>query len=280
MISANGTRPGGRHLDPSDLAYLPNLNFFIMKLTPHFLAGLVFSAVATFGVAQTPSATAAAPLPPPPVHTGAHADTTAPDPEVVKDAGRIAINSAMTELASNLPSGAGAAKRFAVLPVQGDLAGGYFTLQVRNLFAARCTPRGLELYARDDEEWKGLLNEIAWGQKFADTMDTATVQKFGKIRGVEGLIVGTLSGVSKGRDGEVRVRFNLQVFRVETGQILWSTEKSGVIAPPVEEKSPLLAVQDQPWFSTKIALIAGGAVLGLIVLAVVFGRIKSAARPR
>lgn len=253
-----------------------------MKLSLRLLAVLALATNIGFVFGQTtppapssPSAEAAAK----PTVAKPEAPTP-PDPETVKDAARLAINSAMAELATNLPSGNGSPKRFAVLPVQGDLAGGYLTLQVRNLFTARGSPRGLELYARDDAEWKSLLDEIAWGQKFADTMDTATVQKFGKIRGVEGLIIGTLTGVSKGRDGEVRVRFNLQAFRVETGQILWSTEKSGVIAPPVEEKNPLLTIGDQPWFSTKVALIAAGSLLGLIVLLVVFARMKAAARPR
>ncbi len=239
------------------------MNFLRISLT-------ILAALAPLSAAETPPAPAAkAPA--------VAAPPVPPDPEMVKDAGRIAINSAMTELVANLPAGA---KRFAVLPVQRDIEG-YFTLQVRNLFAQRGTAKGLELYARDDGEWKSLLDEIAWGQKFADTMDTATVQKFGKIRGVEGLIVGTLSGVSKGRDGEVRVRFNLQAFRVETGQILWSTEKSGVITPPTEPVNPLAAaVQDTSWFSQKAALIGGGVALGLILLLVIFARIKAASRPR
>jgi hypothetical protein len=202
-----------------------------------------------------------------------------PDTELARDAGRVAISNALAEAFAQIAKTPDSPKRFAVLPVQND-TGGYFSLQVRNLFSSRGSSEGFELYTRTDAEWNNLLKEIAWGENYADTMSPETVQKFGKIKGVEGLMVGTISGITSGREGEVRVRFNLQVFQVETGRVLWATEKTGSAFPPKETENPLALLEERGWFSKKIGLIAGGVALGLILLGLIVSRMKAAARPR
>ena len=105
------------------------------------------------------------------------------DADLVKEAGNKAIKALLTAFLNrpDVPM-----KRFAVLPLQQDVDGGYFTMQLRNGFSTQGSTRGYELYTRMDDEFKILLNEIAWGQSYGDTMDPATVQEFGRLQGVQG----------------------------------------------------------------------------------------------
>ena len=204
------------------------------------------------------------------------------DPEMVKDAGNKAIVAVLNDMLAhnNFP------KRFAILPLQRDIDGDYFTLQLRNEFATMGQANGYQLFTRMDDEWKNLLNEIKWGQQYGDTMDPATVQKFGRIQGVQGIITGRVVSISKDdkddpQNGQpikgVRVRFILQAFEVETGQLLWGGEKVGVIdAAPAFQPPP--APEPINW--KQIALYAVGAFVALLILIGVIRVIGNASRPR
>ena len=128
-----------------------------------------------------------------------------------------------------------------------------------------------------DDDWNMLLKEIAWGQSYADTMDPSTVQKFGRIQGVQGLIIPRINGVTKYRDDDVKVRFSMQAFEVETGKLMWGEEKIAY-----GKRSNVEGGFWSSWDSqkTKWALIAGGAVVALLILMRVFRAIGAAARPR
>jgi hypothetical protein len=144
------------------------------------------------------------------------------DPEVVKEAGNKAVKDLLTRFLAQ--SGTGI-RRFAVLPLDADVDGAYFTDQVRDQFAVMGRSGGLELYTRMDDEWNHILEEIGFGQKFQDTMDAASVQKFGRISGVQGLIMGRVVSVTR-EGSDAKVRFALRAFEVETGRLLWGGESS------------------------------------------------------
>ena len=211
--------------------------------------------------------------------TTAHAQTNTPpvdpnappNPEMVRDAGDQAIGDLLKDLVSHKDF----PKRFAILPMQHDLDGDYFTSQLRNKFADLGAANGFELYTRMDDEWKALLNEIKWGEQFGDTMDPATVQKFGRIQGVQGIITGRLVSVSKNDKGDVHVRITVQAFEVETGRFLWGQEKVGEILADVPPPPPAPPID---WIKM------GAYIIGcLATLVIVLGALRAmgtASRPR
>lgn len=194
------------------------------------------------------------------------------DPEKVKDAGNVALKELLeTMLASNdLP------KKFAILPLERDVDNGYFTMQMRNFFTNQGQQNGYELYTRNDAEWNKILEEIKWGDQFGDTMDAATVQKFGHIKGVQGLLMGRISSISTNDKGEPVVRVTVQAFEVETGRQVWGNEAKGVIKENGEKKSTEFTLEQIPggWMA-----IAGG-IIGIFLLFVIIRAIGKAARPR
>ena len=196
------------------------------------------------------------------------------NPEMVKDAGNKAITVLLTELLNrnDMP------KRFAILPMQHDVDGDYFTLQLRNQFTTIGGANGYELYTRMDDEWKSLLNEIKWGQQFGDTMDPATVQKFGRIQGVQGIITGRIVSVSKDDKGSVHVRITAQAFEVETGRLLWGKEKIGTVdLPPTPTPTP---PPPAPVDWIKISAFILGAFAILIIVIGLLRAMGRASRPR
>lgn len=167
-------------------------------------------------------------------------------------------------------------KSFAVLPLQKEIDGDYVALQLRNKFTEICGPLGLQLYTRMDQEWNTLLKEIAWGESFGDTMDQGTIQKFGRIKGVQALVFSRITGATKTDKDGVKLRVNVQVFEVETGQQLWGKE-----IVTTQEGSLVQIVDAQVFRDYRQWFTIGGAVLaGLIVLFLLLKMIAKASRPR
>ena len=197
------------------------------------------------------------------------------DPEAVKDAGNKAVKELVTRFSSEL---GGAVRRFAVLPLETDVDGNYFTNQIRDQLSVVGKQAGVELYTRMDEEWDRMLDEIGVGQKFEDTMDPATVQKFGKLAGVQGIIVGRLVSVTKeGSDAKTRLSF--RALEVETGRQIWAGEstqyakRDGSLLNNVERLGETDAFKKYWW-------IGAAALVGLYVLSRLVRAINSAAKPR
>lgn len=204
------------------------------------------------------------------------------DTEYARRAAALAIDEWVTGfLSRGVP-----AKRFAVLPLGRDIDGNYFTEQVRNSLASRASGTDYSVYSRDDDTWKSLVAEIRKGDQFGDTMDAATIQKFGRVQGVQGLIVGRISSVHlvagektgapiqfADENRSLQVRVSLQAYEVETGRLLWGAEKAGTVALPA-------ATLEVPVSRAHLMLWAAGGLAGLVLLAFVFGRLKSAFRPR
>ncbi len=165
---------------------------------------------------------------------------------------------------------------FAVLPLQKDVEGDYTALQLRNQFTEVCGPQGLQLFSRVDPEWNLLLKEIAWGENYADTMDQSTVQKFGRIKGVQALVFSRITGATKTDTEGVKLRLNVQVFEVETGQQLWGKE---IVTTQDGDVVKLLSPNTMRNYGQWI--ITGGAVLGgLIILFILMKIVSRASRPR
>ncbi len=91
---------------------------------------------------------------------------------------------------------------------------------------------------QDDATFNAILDEIRMGDQFGDTMDPTTIQKFGAMQGVEGIIMGRIAGVYRGvadsgtgvvkiEGGRevIQVRVSMQAYAVETGQLLWGAER-------------------------------------------------------
>ena len=195
------------------------------------------------------------------------------DPEKVKDAG----NAALEELLGSMLAKSDLPKKFAIIPLERDVDGDYFTMQMRNYFTNLGRQNGYELYTRSDGQWNQILEEIKWGDQFGDTMDASTVQKFGRIQGVQGLIMGRISSISKNEKGDPVVRVTVQAFEVETGKQIWGNETKGISDKPKNSNDPLasfIAKVPGGWFTI------GGVLIFLILLSVVLKSFARAARPR
>lgn len=165
---------------------------------------------------------------------------------------------------------------YAVLPLQKDVEGDYVALQLRNQFTEVCGPQGLQLYSRVDPDWDLLLKEIAWGENYADTMDQSTVQKFGRIKGVQALVFSRLTGATKTDTEGVKVRLNVQIFEVETGQQLWGKE---ITSTQDGDAIRLLSPSTMRYYG-QIIITAGIALGVLLILFVFMKMVSKASRPR
>jgi hypothetical protein len=175
-----------------------------------------------------------------------------------------AVAQALASLSStNFPG----VQHVAVVPLRGD-ADGYLTSGVKS----GVTRGPYKLFAREDQEWNTLLGEIEWGARREDIMDPATVQKFGRIQGVDANLYGQLWDRNVNLwsiRGRAKVSLNLA--DVETGQILWS---SG----PVEGEAymhwsdALTSFWRYPMFLT-------GVLVLLVILLVIWRIIRRATRP-
>ena len=187
--------------------------------------------------------------------------------EEVKDAGNTAIAEVITKFVEE-KSGE-ELKQFQVLPFPEDVDGAYFSMTLQNKFASEGKKAGYERYTRSQQVFNQILKEIKWGDELGDVMNEATVQKFGRLEGVQGLIVPRLSLTTI--DGVTTVRVMLQGYVVETGKALpFSHEGKQQIVPPEPPEPP----KPFPW------LIVACVVGGLIVLIVIVKAVKGAMRPR
>ena len=158
-------------------------------------------------------------------------------------------------------------KSVAVVPLRGD-EDGYATGRVRD--AVTRTEYGL--FTRNDETWDTLLAEIEWGVRREDVMNPDTVQKFGKVEGVDAIIYGRIwdRGVNLWSiRGHAKV--SLVLADVETGQELW---RSGPLAGEafIHWSGALM----QFWRYPLLLLVA---LFVLIVLAIVIRKHKKAYKP-
>jgi len=159
----------------------------------------------------------------------------------------------------------------AVLPLRDD-ADGYATERVES--AVTASP--YDLFTRSDETWTTLLAEIEWGVRREDIMDAETVQKFGRIQGVQAILYGRVwdKGANMwGTRGQAKI--SVRLAEVETGRILWSSD--AVVGEAYIHWSDAVT---RFW---RYPLVTVAVVIGLIVLLVIlragFKLIRHASRP-
>ena len=129
------------------------------------------------------------------------------------------------------------------------------------------------------------MEEIKWGQDFGDIMDPRTVQKFGQVQGVQGLVSGKVESITlREEDATVRVRITFQAYEVETGRMIWGTEATGSLTDENYRKKLSSYVEDAAGelegIDPKVWYWIGGIIAGLIVLRAIRKMFGSAAKPR
>ncbi len=202
--------------------------------------------------------------------------------EYAKQAGTLAIQEWVQEFLGKQFD----AKRYAIFPVGSDLDDGYFTLQIRNLFASGALGSDYSLYTREDPAWDAIVEkEMRMGFDREGMMDEETIARWGRENGVQGAIRGRISGVFLGQGpgtGGIRmaddarilqVRVLLQVFEIETGRLLWGAERVAAVQLP--DESLIIPGTKRQWI-----LYGGAGLLGLIVIIFILRALKSANRPR
>jgi hypothetical protein len=199
------------------------------------------------------------------------------DVEKVKDL----ANEAVAQLADefSVQTAALQSRRFAVLPLKRDVDDGYVSMQLQNRLSTAGVKAGVEIYTRDNATLNSLLSEIQWGQDFGDTMDPATIQKFGRITGVQGIIFSRLD-VTTGDLGAITVRVNMQAYEVETGRALWGAEKKAVQAAKITPKTAIQEAKDVVEGSRPYWKIIAYSLLGLLIFLWLLAKVRRASRPR
>ncbi|HUW33973.1 MAG TPA: hypothetical protein VM223_20380 [Planctomycetota bacterium] len=158
-------------------------------------------------------------------------------------------------------------KTVAVVPLRGD-EGDYATSGLRSA----TTKSSYGVFTRDDPTWDMLLGEIEWGTRREDVMDPATVQKFGKIAGVDAILYGRVWGSRINMWGlRAETKLTVTLADVETGQELWSS--GPVTGEAYIHWSDALV---QFW---RYPLVLIGVIVGLAIIIALLRAIKHALRP-
>jgi hypothetical protein len=110
-------------------------------------------------------------------------------------------------------------------------------------------------------------------------MDPATIQKFGRITGVQGIIFSRLD-VTTGDLGAITVRVNMQAYEVETGRALWGAEKKAVQAAKITPKTAIQEAKDVVEGSRPYWKIIAYSLLGLLIFLWLLAKVRRASRPR
>lgn len=212
--------------------------------------------------------------------------TDTADVEAVRRAGTEAVDALVGDFIHQQP-GSG---RFAVMPLLRDIDSGYFTLQLRSELTNQGRASGIQVITRDEGIEKQFIAEIRRGDQIGDTMDPATIQKFGRMQGVSGIIVGRITGIFEKKDAtddaavrlsdyrrSIQVRISIQAFEVETGRQLWGGERIGTVT--LADEGIVLPGSRREWL-----IYGGGGLIALLLvlffLRTVFKQLKSANRPR
>lgn len=97
-------------------------------------------------------------------------------------------------------------------------------------------PGVYNFFTRDNSEFNLIVKEIEFGERREDVMDSTTIKRFGKIKGVDALLYGKIQeSTAEGTNGIFRVALTLA--DVETGQLLWTGNITGTYTAPVEREN-------------------------------------------
>jgi len=183
--------------------------------------------------------------------------------ETIQRAAEMALNGVSDLLGRQALAGV---KNIAVVPLRGD-SDEYIT----ELARGAVTRTQYALFTRSDETWDMLLKEIEWGARRDDVMNPETVQRFGKVEGVEAILDGI------GWDKSVNlwsirahVKVTLKLADVETGQTQWH-------CGPLEGEA-FMHWSDALVQFWRFPLLLLGALVILVILILFFAKLKRAYR--
>lgn len=111
--------------------------------------------------------------------------------------------------------------RIAVVPLRNDP-----DKAITDILKISVTKTKYDIILRDDEEWAELLKNIEWETRREDIMNPDTVQELGGILGVDALLYGTVKEIDEAFI-RTKVRLNLNLANVQTGQLLWGEMVEG-----------------------------------------------------
>ena len=180
-----------------------------------------------------------------------------------------ATDTALEQLAHDLDQiSSEGVKSVAVVPLRGD-NDEYATGRVRDLV----TRTKYALFTRNEATWDNLLAEIEWGVRREDVMNPDTVQKFGKIEGVDAILYGRVWDQSVNLwsiRGHVKV--SLVLADVETGQELWRSD------PPLEGEA-FIHWSDAVTQFWRFPLLLLALIVVLFVMFIFVRKFKKAFKP-
>jgi len=97
-------------------------------------------------------------------------------------------------------------------------------------------PGTYSFFTRDDSELNLLVKEIEFGELRGDIMNSTTIKKFGKIKGVDALLYGKVQeATSEDKNGIFRTVLTLA--DIETGELLWTGNITGKYTSHVEHQN-------------------------------------------
>jgi hypothetical protein len=162
-------------------------------------------------------------------------------------------------------------KTIAVLPLWGADKDGY----VCDTMKSHLSNSPYAVMVRSTEEWNTLLGEIKWDTLREDVMNPQTVQTFGKIKGCDAIVYGTVreSDINPWKFQAV-ARMTLHMADVETGQIVWSSKP--VTASAWLEWPDIL----QTSVHHPVVLVVVGLIVLLIIWTAFKNLFRAATRPR
>ena len=116
--------------------------------------------------------------------------------------------------------------------------------------ALSASPGRFSFYTRNEEELDRLAGEIEFGEKRGDIMKSDTIQKFGRVNGVQALLYGRIVEIGLNNNGYYVFKVSLTLSEIETGRDAWGGLITGVYRPQEELKTVTPEV-------TKAAIDAG-----------------------
>ena len=108
-------------------------------------------------------------------------------------------------------------KNIAFLGLKGDKT--YYSSLFRGSLAK--SSGRFAFYNRNEKLWDRLVQEIEFGERREDIMRKESIQKFGKIEGVQALMYGTVLETKIDNNGNAEFRVSLMLVEVETGRFIW-----------------------------------------------------------
>ena len=175
--------------------------------------------------------------------------------ETSDKAAQEAITKAMDSLsAQEFPQ----VERIAVLPLRNDP-----DKAITDILKIAVTKTKYDIILRDDEEWAELLRNIEWETRREDIMNPDTVKELGGILGVDALLYGTVKEIDEAFI-RTKVRLNLNLANVQTGQLLWGEMVEGEAVTSYD-----ILLLRYKWY-----------LIGLVAFIVIIFVVKRAMRPR